>query len=146
MLAGYPVVCVVRQTEKELAWMCFRRAYAQAFLTLASIATLRAVPIRKSLNSSSLSVSVQIIERRIYLIRGHKVMIDVDLAELYDVPTYRLNEAVKRNRKRFPSDFMFRLNKKEEEALRSQFAISKTSQGALRSQSATSKTSRGGRR
>jgi hypothetical protein len=45
-------------------------------------------------------------------------MIDVDLAELYDVPTYRLNEAVKRNRRRFPSDFMFQLNKKEAESLR----------------------------
>jgi hypothetical protein len=67
-----------------------------------------------------------------------KVMIDVDLAELYDVPTYRLNEAVKRNRRRFPSDFMFQLSKKEAESLRSQFAISNTSQGASRSQFATS--------
>ena len=71
-------------------------------------------------------------------------MIDVDLAELYDEPTYRLNEAVKRNRRRFPSDFMFQLNKKEAESLRSQSAISNTSQGGLRSQFATSKTSRGG--
>src|SRR6266850_2301463 len=96
---------------------------------------------RKSPNQSLARVSVELIERRIYLIRGHKVMVDFDLAELYDVPTYRLNEAVKRNRRRFPSDFMFRLNKKEAEALRSQFAISKTSQGGLRSQFATSKTS-----
>ena len=59
-------------------------------------------------------------------------MIDVDLAELYEVPTYRLNEAVKRNRRRFPSDFMFQLNKKEAEALRSQFAISKTGRGGRR--------------
>jgi hypothetical protein len=103
------------------------------------------VPPRKSL-SKSVTVSIQLIERRIYLIRGHKVMIDVDLAELYDVPTYRLNEAVKRNRTRFPSDFMFQLNKKEAESLRSQFAISNTSQGSLRSQFATSKPVRGGRR
>ena len=73
-------------------------------------------------------------------------MIDADLAELYDVPTYRLNEAVKRNRRRFPSDFMFQLNKKEAESLRSQFAISNTSQGGLRSQIATSKPGRGGPR
>jgi hypothetical protein len=73
-------------------------------------------------------------------------MIDADLAELYDVPTYRLNEAVKRNRRRFPSDFMFQLNTKEAESLRSQFAISNTSQGGSRSQFATSKTGRGGRR
>jgi hypothetical protein len=104
------------------------------------------VPTRKSLNKSLSPVSVELIERRIYLIRGHKVMIDADLAELYDVPTYRLNEAVKRNRRRFPSDFMFQLNTKEAESLRSQFAISNTSQGGSRSQFATSKTGRGGRR
>jgi hypothetical protein len=104
------------------------------------------VPTGKKLNKTVSRVSVELIERRIYLIRGHKVMIDVDLAELYDVPTYRLNEAVKRNRRRFPSDFMFQLNKKEAESLRSQFAISNTSQGGLRSQFATSKTGRGGRR
>lgn len=80
------------------------------------------------------------------MIRGHKVMIDADLAELYDVPTYQLNQAVKRNRSRFPSDFMFQLNKKEAEALRSQFVISNASQGGLRSQIAISNTGRGGRR
>ena len=52
-------------------------------------------------------------------------MIDVDLAELYGVPTHRLNEQVKRNRKRFPEDFMFQLTKEESESLRSQIAISK---------------------
>ncbi len=83
------------------------------------------MPTRKSLNKSLSRVSVQLIERRIYLIRGHKVMIDVDLAELYEVPTKRLNEQVRRNRKRFPEDFMFRLTKIEAEALRSQFATSK---------------------
>ena len=93
------------------------------------------MPTPKSLRS--IAVSVQLIERRIFLIRGHKVMIDVDLAELYDVPTYRLNEAVKRNRRCFPSDFMFQLNKKEE-YLSSQFAMSNISQGGLRSQFATS--------
>ena len=104
------------------------------------------MPTRKSLKPSSIPVSVQLIERRIYLIRGHKVMIDVDLAELYQVPTKRLNEQVRRNRERFPEDFMFRLKKTEAEALRSQFATSKSSQATLRSQFATSKTGRGGRR
>jgi len=47
------------------------------------------------------------IEKRIYVIRGQKVMLDTDLAQLYRVPTFRLNEQVKRNRKRFPRDFMF---------------------------------------
>ena len=57
------------------------------------------------------------------LIRGHKVMLDSDLAGLYGVPTHRLNEAVKRNIKRFPENFMFKLTDKEWEILRSQFAI-----------------------
>lgn len=51
-------------------------------------------------------------------------MIDFDLAELYGVPTKRLNESVSRNKKRFPDDFMFRLTREEAEALRSQFATS----------------------
>jgi len=68
------------------------------------------------------------VERRIYLVRGHKVMLDVDLAELYGVPTKRLNEQVKRNQKRFPPDFMFRLTAAETKTLMT-----------LRSQSATLK-------
>jgi hypothetical protein len=68
---------------------------------------------------------VEVIERRILLIRGHKVMLDAHLAELYEVPTFRLNEAVKRNRLRFPEDFMFQLDKEETESLTSQLAMSK---------------------
>ena len=60
-------------------------------------------------------------------------MIDEDLASLYEVPTYRLNEQVKRNRKRFPADFMFQLTKEEAESLRSQIAISKPARGGRRS-------------
>ena len=74
----------------------------------------------------------EFIERRIYLIRGQKVMLDSDLAELYQVPTKRLNEAVKRNLSRFPEDFMFQLTNTEDKPLRSQFAILK-----MRSQFAT---------
>lgn len=101
------------------------------------------MPHRKKLTTTSLTISVQLIERRIYLIRGQKVMMDFDLAELYGVSTSRLNEQVTRNRKRFPDDFMFRLTKKEAESLRSHFAISN---GDLRSQFVISKTGRGGRR
>ena len=101
------------------------------------------MPHKKNLITSSLAASVQLIEQRIYLIRGQKVMIDLDLAELYGVPTKRLNERVSRNQKRFPEDFMFRLTKDEAESLRSQFATSKAD---LRSQSVISKTGRGGRR
>jgi phage regulator Rha-like protein len=65
----------------------------------------------------------EVIERKIYLIRGHKVMLDNVLAGLYGVETKNLNLQVKRNIKRFPEDFMFRLNK--EESLRLQNATSK---------------------
>ena len=57
------------------------------------------------------------IERKIFLIRGHKVMVDRDLAELYGVPTKRVNEQVKRNIKRFPEDFMFQLTRQEKDEL-----------------------------
>jgi ORF6N domain len=67
------------------------------------------------------------------LIRGQKVMIDVDLAELYGVPTKRLNERVRRNSKRFPEDFMFQLTKDEAENLRSQFATTRSGHGGRRS-------------
>lgn len=58
-------------------------------------------------------VAVGQIEKRIFLLRGQKVMLDADLAELYGVSTRALNQAVKRNRERFPSNFMFRLTKHE---------------------------------
>ena len=65
------------------------------------------------------------IEHTILLFRGHRVMLDADLAILYGVPTKRLNEQVQRNKKRFPSDFMFQLTPEEVERLRSQFATLK---------------------
>src|SRR6185437_7331120 len=65
-----------------------------------------------------------LIESRIWLIRGHKVLLDTDLALLYEVETRALNQAVKRNRERFPEDFMFQLTRKESEALTSQIVIS----------------------
>ena len=58
-------------------------------------------------------VSRQRIEQTILVIRGHRVMLDTDLADLYGVTTKRLNEQVKRNRNRFPADFMFQLTSKE---------------------------------
>lgn len=70
----------------------------------------------------------EVIKQKIFLIRGRKIMLDKDLAELYGVSTKRLNEQVKRNRKRFPKDFMFQLTKKEFlifKSLRSHFATSK---------------------
>jgi hypothetical protein len=77
-------------------------------------------------------IPLEVIERRIFLIRRQKVMIDTHLADLYEVPTFRLNEAVKRNRKRFPEDFMFQLSVGETAALTSQFAMSKSGRGGRR--------------
>lgn len=65
-----------------------------------------------------------LIESRIFLIRGQKVLLDSDLAALYDVETKALNQAVRRNRERFPEDFLFQLSGDESECLRSQFVTS----------------------
>lgn len=75
-------------------------------------------------SSSEQALPAEVIERRIYLIRGHNVMLDWDLAELYGIPTRVLNQAVRRNHARFPADFMFQLSKEELNAWRSQFVIS----------------------
>jgi hypothetical protein len=86
-------------------------------------------------------ISPAFIERRIYLIRKQKVMLDSDLAELYGVETFNLNKAVKRNSNRFPADFMFQLTREEAESLRFQTGMSNG-----RSHSGISKPGRGGRR
>ena len=73
--------------------------------------------------------NLQLIQSKIYEIRGQKVMLDRDLAELYQVTTGNLNKAVKRNLKRFPPDFMFQLTVEEWEALRFQIGILKNGRG-----------------
>ncbi|HWF48864.1 MAG TPA: ORF6N domain-containing protein [Bryobacteraceae bacterium] len=83
--------------------------------------------------SSTEPTPVALIESRIYLIRGQKVLLDADLATLYQVETKALNRAVKRNRDRFPEDFMFQLTRQETMEL-------------LRYQIGTSNGGRGGRR
>jgi len=70
-------------------------------------------------------IPVEMIEKKILLIRGEKVMLDADLAELYQVETFNLNKAVKRNIDRFPQDFMFQLTKQEADSLRFQIGMSK---------------------
>jgi hypothetical protein len=86
----------------------------------------------------------------VFFIRGEKVMFDADLAMLYGVEVRSLNQAVARNRKRFPADFAFQLADDELAALRSQIVISKSptsrASSRLRSQIVTSNTGRGGRR
>jgi hypothetical protein len=76
--------------------------------------------------------SVEQIESRIFVIRGQKVMLDADLAELYGVEIRALNQAVKRNLERFPDDFMFQLAVDEYDSLRSQFATLKRGRGQHR--------------
>jgi hypothetical protein len=77
-------------------------------------------------------VPIEVIERRILLIRGHKVMLDSHLAELYQVTTGNLNKAVKRNPYRFPEDFMFQLSLEEAETLRFQTGSSNADRGGRR--------------
>jgi hypothetical protein len=77
-------------------------------------------------------VPVERIEKFIYLIRGQKVILDIDLAAIYGIPTFRFNEAVKRSKDRFPDDFMFQLMREEVDILISQNAISKPGRGGRR--------------
>jgi phage regulator Rha-like protein len=74
----------------------------------------------------------EVIENKIYLVRGHKVMIDKDLAALYGVRTKNLNKAIKRNINRFPEDFMFQLTGDEFKSLRFQSGTSKQGRGGRR--------------
>ena len=75
--------------------------------------------------TNQIKISEETVISKIYLIRGERVMIDSDLAELYGVKTSRLNEQVKRNIDRFPEDFMFQLTENELTNLKSQIAISR---------------------
>ena len=85
---------------------------------------------------------IQSIQNRIYEVRGQRVMLDFDLAQLYEVETKVLNQAVKRNLKRFPEDFMFQLSEEEWLEIRSTSNVL-PGDGALRSQTVTLKTGRG---
>src|SRR5256885_10782635 len=83
-------------------------------------------------SKKTLLVSKGQIDSMIRSIRGVRVMLDSDLAKIYGVPTFRFNEAIKRNRHRFPADFMFRLSRAEFDSLTSQNAMSKTGRGGRR--------------
>jgi len=85
----------------------------------------------KENQETSLTV-IEGIEEKIFLIRGQKVMLDSDLAEVYQVETKVLNQAVKRNLHRFPEDFMFQLTEDETESLRSQIVTSNKGRGGRR--------------
>jgi len=80
--------------------------------------------MKKNIKSSIIAIPDEMVMSKIFVIRGQKVMLDEDLAELYGVETKRLNEQVKRNIERFPKDFMFQLSQEELLNLRSHFATS----------------------
>ncbi len=81
---------------------------------------------------NNIMLSDEIVMTKIFIVRGQKVMIDRDLAELYGVETKRLKEAVRRNIVRFPEDFMFEMTKEEFSMWRTQFATSKSERKGLR--------------
>ncbi len=83
---------------------------------------------KRTLNSGS-AVSAGQIERAIHVVRGQRVILDAELAQLYGVTTAALNQAVKRNAKRFPGDFAFQLSTQDFASLKSQIVISKTGRG-----------------
>ena len=82
--------------------------------------------------TKALMIPDELVMNKIYLIRGHKVMLDRDLAELYGVETKRLKEAVRRNIDRFPEDFLFEMSSGELEDWRTQFATSNSEKMGLR--------------
>jgi phage regulator Rha-like protein len=84
--------------------------------------------------NNKVTVLTRRVESKIVVLRGRKVILDSDLAQLYGVAVKRLNEQVKRNADRFPADFLFRLNPVERQVLRSQIATSKTGHGGRRYQ------------
>src|SRR2546421_1952603 len=89
---------------------------------------------KRSSKTKQAIATLEPIEPVIRVIRGQRVIVDSDLARIYGVTTKRLNEQVKRNRQRFPDDFMFRLTRAEAMSLTSQIAISNRSQIATGSQ------------
>jgi len=84
------------------------------------------------MKNDELMVPMTVIEGKIFLLRGQKVMVDRDLAQLYGVSTMVLNQAVKRNRERFPPDFMFQLTKQEMDHWKSQVSVTDSDRMGLR--------------
>ena len=82
----------------------------------------------KETHTNTLVIPEEVLMKKIYLIRGHKIMLDSDLSEIYNVGTKVLKQAVRRNIERFPDDFMFELTIEENEILRSQFVTLKRGQ------------------
>ncbi len=107
-------------------------AYMLGLKHHSSLALMPQKQVSTQSTAASSITTYTMVEQRILFIRGQKVMLDRDLAELYGVATRVLNQAVKRNLERFPKDFMFQLTKEETQFLRSQFVISNQSRGGRR--------------
>ena len=99
---------------------------------LISLKVLHHLALKSQYNPIESTAKAVSVESRILVLRHQRVILDSDLAELYGVPARQLNQQVKRNRDRFPADFMFQLSIKERHALRSQFVISKKGRGGRR--------------
>jgi len=109
---------------------------------IATLKKVKGLDINKPIFINYLMQIIQSIQNRIYEIRGERVMLDKDLAALYETETKHLKQAVKRNMKRFPPDFMFQLTKEEWEAIKYQSDMLEVD-NSLRSQIVTLKTGRG---
>jgi len=101
-------------------------------VTITFICIYGLILIQTAKHLNYITLELQYVQNKIYLIRGHRVMIDRDLAEMYGVETRTLNQAVKRNIERFPDDFMFQLTELEFQDWKSQIVISNSSNMGLR--------------
>jgi len=101
----------------------FAAYFVRGIWSLGFRANINPTPSMRGHNETLIALPDERIINRIFVIRGKKVMLDRDLAELYGVETRALNQAIRRNRKRFPEDFMFQLTWEEAHVLRSQIVI-----------------------
>jgi ORF6N domain-containing protein len=113
------------QLSSPLEIMIFEVANCDLKMKPQKLAKLLNMPKRRG-------APVSAVESRILFLRRQRIILDTDLAELYRVPVKRLNEQVRRNHERFPSDFMFQLHSKEQKLLRSQIATSNNGRGGRR--------------
>src|SRR2546426_610996 len=120
------------QRNPRFSRAAFRAAVEREISRSFSHYSLRMLPDGQNFRPAEISVPTEMIERKIYFVRGHKVMLDSDLASLYQTPTKTLNLSVKRNATRFPTDFMFQLTKEEADFLRFQAETSKPGRGGRR--------------
>ena len=118
-MAGSSYECRDRSRDNDSSWKCSIPSYSRQTANIT-------MPSAKAL------VPTEDITRAILVLRGYRVLLDTELAALYGVPTKRFNEQVRRNAKRFPADFMFKLTAEESSSLRSQIATLKLGRGQHR--------------